>query len=342
MTLPYSEIAPIPDNQPEAVPSLWNTRYTQIDLNFANLDQRVSNYESELSTARGGKTSLDARLDDIEQQISSVGAGAGTGTGGTGSTVNAVLKTGDTMTGNLTVSNANPRVVWHESDKAPNEKWHFSVENKAFSVWNESINKYPFKIDCSFADHAFDNSTFDTHVSLINSRTIYQTRTLGELDYLNSNLGGGLINGFVWTTHIICSGNGIFNRTTRENGGRMANITAPNTPKSVGRIIWNGTTYLIDWEMGGIVTGVSFNPANPGVVSLTSYFDNRFVDGSLICFVNPLSFGNSMGSMGVVESTEDFTVWLRDSNGNFANMSFTFAIFGVFDLRSNAFIGGYA
>ena len=69
MALPHTQITPIPDNEPDAVPSLWNTRYAEIDENFQNLDQRTGALESEVQTARGGKSSLDARLDEMEAQI---------------------------------------------------------------------------------------------------------------------------------------------------------------------------------------------------------------------------------------------------------------------------------
>lgn len=38
--LPHSVITPIPDTEPEAVPSLWNTRYAEIDENF----RRIADY----------------------------------------------------------------------------------------------------------------------------------------------------------------------------------------------------------------------------------------------------------------------------------------------------------
>ena len=37
--LPYAEITPIPDTEPPAIPSLWNSRYTQITQNFLYLFQ---------------------------------------------------------------------------------------------------------------------------------------------------------------------------------------------------------------------------------------------------------------------------------------------------------------
>lgn len=70
MTLPNSTISPIPNNEPDAVPSLWNTRYEEIDQNFRNLDDRASVAEAELTAARGGKANLDARLDEMESNIS--------------------------------------------------------------------------------------------------------------------------------------------------------------------------------------------------------------------------------------------------------------------------------
>ena len=70
MALPHNTITPIPNNEPDAVPALWNTRYAEIDDNFRNLDGRVAVNENEVITARKGKASLDARLDDMASRIS--------------------------------------------------------------------------------------------------------------------------------------------------------------------------------------------------------------------------------------------------------------------------------
>lgn len=69
MALPHSSITQIPNNEPDAVPSLWNTRYQEIDENFANIDGRVVDRENEINQARGGKASLDQRLDEMESDI---------------------------------------------------------------------------------------------------------------------------------------------------------------------------------------------------------------------------------------------------------------------------------
>ncbi len=69
MALPNSNITPIPNNEPDAVPSLWNTRYNEIDENFANLDGRTSANETELTAARGSKASLAVRLSENEAKI---------------------------------------------------------------------------------------------------------------------------------------------------------------------------------------------------------------------------------------------------------------------------------
>ena len=69
MALPHNSITPIPNNEPDAVPSLWNTRYQEIDENFANIDGRVASRENEINQARGGKASLDQRLDEMESDI---------------------------------------------------------------------------------------------------------------------------------------------------------------------------------------------------------------------------------------------------------------------------------
>ena len=76
MALPNSPITPIPNNEPDAIPSLWNTRYTEIDENFSNLDGRVTSNANEISAARGEESSLDARIDEIEADLSVVNAEA--------------------------------------------------------------------------------------------------------------------------------------------------------------------------------------------------------------------------------------------------------------------------
>ena len=69
MTLPNKPITPIPENDPDAVPSLWNFRYDEIDENFENLDNRLLLKENEITAARGGEPSLDSRLDEIETNV---------------------------------------------------------------------------------------------------------------------------------------------------------------------------------------------------------------------------------------------------------------------------------
>lgn len=69
MPLTHDKITPIPNNEPDAVPSLWNTRYQEIDENFANHESRLAAREAEMAAARGGKANLDARLDEIEGNV---------------------------------------------------------------------------------------------------------------------------------------------------------------------------------------------------------------------------------------------------------------------------------
>ena len=69
MSLPHVNITQLPNNEPDAVPSLWNTRYTEIDENFANHEGRVAASEAELLAARNGKASLDARLDEMAVDV---------------------------------------------------------------------------------------------------------------------------------------------------------------------------------------------------------------------------------------------------------------------------------
>ena len=69
MPLPNPNITPIPNNEPDAVPSLWNTRYQEIDENFADHETRVAARETELNNARGGKANLAARLTEMDSNI---------------------------------------------------------------------------------------------------------------------------------------------------------------------------------------------------------------------------------------------------------------------------------
>lgn len=72
MALKHSTITPIPNNEPDAVPALWNTRYTEIDENFVDLDQRQSAAEQEITSAKGGKSSINARLALVESSVESL------------------------------------------------------------------------------------------------------------------------------------------------------------------------------------------------------------------------------------------------------------------------------
>lgn len=69
MPLPVNNITQIPNNEPDAVPSLWNTRYEEIDQNFAYLETGRAAAASELAGARGGKPSVGARIEEIAQQV---------------------------------------------------------------------------------------------------------------------------------------------------------------------------------------------------------------------------------------------------------------------------------
>lgn len=72
MSIPNPVITKIPNNEPDAIPALWNTRYDEIDANFLNLDGRVAAKEGEITTARGSKVSLDARLAEMTSSISAI------------------------------------------------------------------------------------------------------------------------------------------------------------------------------------------------------------------------------------------------------------------------------
>ena len=66
MPLPNVPITPIPNNNPDAVPSLWNERYEEIDANFDNHEERVVANEEELEAARGSRETLADRIAAIE------------------------------------------------------------------------------------------------------------------------------------------------------------------------------------------------------------------------------------------------------------------------------------
>ncbi len=67
--LPHSQITPIPDTEPEAVPSLWNTRYEEIDQNFSAVKSGLNATETELAAARGEKPSLAVLLEELIQNV---------------------------------------------------------------------------------------------------------------------------------------------------------------------------------------------------------------------------------------------------------------------------------
>lgn len=69
MSLPHATITPLPNTEPDATPSLWNTRYEEIDENFQNHESRLESAESTLSAAKGSEVSLAARLADMESSI---------------------------------------------------------------------------------------------------------------------------------------------------------------------------------------------------------------------------------------------------------------------------------
>ena len=73
MSLPNEPITPIPNTDPDAVPSLWNTRYVEIDENFANLNSRAEAVENELETAMGSEETFSARFLAVVNEVVSVG-----------------------------------------------------------------------------------------------------------------------------------------------------------------------------------------------------------------------------------------------------------------------------
>ncbi|MEW5885464.1 MAG: Ig-like domain-containing protein [Pseudomonadota bacterium] len=71
-TLPHHPITPIPNNEPEAIPALWNVRYAEIDANFSALDQRSAASAAELAAARAGRPDLGQTINAIITQIGGI------------------------------------------------------------------------------------------------------------------------------------------------------------------------------------------------------------------------------------------------------------------------------
>lgn len=73
MQLPHQNITPIPNTEPDAVPSLWNERYEQIDANFQAAADALQATEDELAGARGeGHESLGETIEAIVTQIGGI------------------------------------------------------------------------------------------------------------------------------------------------------------------------------------------------------------------------------------------------------------------------------
>ncbi|MDO5116012.1 MAG: hypothetical protein Q4D58_07960 [Synergistaceae bacterium] len=71
MTLPHPAITKIPVNErTPANPATFNTRYAEVDENFTNHETRLSNNETEVKNARGGKNNLNERLVEMNNSIS--------------------------------------------------------------------------------------------------------------------------------------------------------------------------------------------------------------------------------------------------------------------------------
>lgn len=74
MSLPHPQITPIPNNEPDATPGLWNVRYQEIDSNFQDLDERTVAVEQSIDDARGSYPSLPDAVNSMEQRLIDVEA----------------------------------------------------------------------------------------------------------------------------------------------------------------------------------------------------------------------------------------------------------------------------
>jgi len=77
MSLPNPTITPIPNNEPDAVPALWNTRYAEIDENFTVLDARQASVEQALNDAKGDASSVSERMNQVAQAVQDLGGDVG-------------------------------------------------------------------------------------------------------------------------------------------------------------------------------------------------------------------------------------------------------------------------
>lgn len=51
LNIPYPKITEIPDTEPDAIPALWNTRYSEIDANFKALTDWICGSVMDISGA---------------------------------------------------------------------------------------------------------------------------------------------------------------------------------------------------------------------------------------------------------------------------------------------------
>ncbi|MGL5947917.1 MAG: hypothetical protein ACRCYV_02510 [Aeromonas sp.] len=70
--LPNPNITPIPNTEPDAVPALWNTRYSEIDANFTALAVVTQTNSDELIAARGDDAQLSERLSAMDAALAQV------------------------------------------------------------------------------------------------------------------------------------------------------------------------------------------------------------------------------------------------------------------------------
>lgn len=64
MTIPFSPITVIPDTEPDAIPSLWNTRYEQIDQNFNAVEAEIEELRTDVDQNISGADTAVAVKDD--------------------------------------------------------------------------------------------------------------------------------------------------------------------------------------------------------------------------------------------------------------------------------------
>ena len=72
MAIPHPSITKIPNNEPDAVPALWNTRYVEIDENFSDLSAKQEALITEIVNSRSTYPTVNAHLSTLDSRMLSM------------------------------------------------------------------------------------------------------------------------------------------------------------------------------------------------------------------------------------------------------------------------------